>query len=406
MSTPVAPEAEAPTALERHARLRLTRGVTVTWWYTVSGVLFIELVLMLAWMGALAELGRPTAAVLGVGAGGIAWTASTLLLLFDYRHRTDASPRASGTRLIAPLAAAIGFGALAGALSGSWLIGILPLAQALSLLRWPPGVRVRLVIAITVVLAVLWTLDTRMSAPLAGAGAWWLVGIYSVLLPGMTVLSLWWWDVLVTLDRARASEARLAATQERLRVATDVHDLQGHHLQVIALQLELAERLMAADPAAGMAELRAARRSVDEARQGTRDLATRFRAVALADEIANAVDLLRAAGIGAESQVDADAGRAPASVLGPIIRETTTNVLRHGGGRRARVSLVRDDGTWRYEIANDAAEDAGETAGGGGAGLAGIERRVSEAGGRVEVRRERGEFSVAVTVPEAPEPGR
>ncbi len=75
--------------------------------------------------------------------------------------------------------------------------------------------------------------------------------------PAMTVMSLWWWDVLIALDRARASEARLAATQERLRVATDVHDLQGHHLQVIALQLELAERLMEVDPDAALEQLRA-----------------------------------------------------------------------------------------------------------------------------------------------------
>ncbi|MFI7610997.1 histidine kinase [Nonomuraea terrae] len=105
----------------------------------------------------------------------------------------------------------------------------------------------------------------------------------------MTVSSLWWWDGLVTLDRARASEAKLAATQERLRLATDVHDLQEHHLQVIALQLELAERLMPRAPEAGMEQLRAARASVDDARQGTRDLATRFRAAPLSDELANTV---------------------------------------------------------------------------------------------------------------------
>ncbi len=62
-------------------------------------------------------------------------------------------------------------------------------------------------------------------------------------------------------------------------MATDVHDLQGHHLQVVALQLELAERLLPDDPEAGMQQLHAARISVDEARQGTRDLAMRFRSV-------------------------------------------------------------------------------------------------------------------------------
>jgi two-component system sensor histidine kinase DesK len=215
----------------------------------------------------------------------------------------------------------------------------------------------------------------------------------------MSVMSLWWWDVLITLDRARAAESRLGATQERLRVATDVHDLQGHHLQVIALQLELAERLMAKDSDAALEQIRLARTSVDEARQGTRDLALQFRSVPLRDEIANAVDLLRAAGTSAESSVDAAADAAPASVLGPVIRETTTNVLRHGGGSWARLSLTRVGDTWRYEISNDAAASTVES--GDGSGLDGIARRAAEVGGTVEVDRGRAEFTVVVTVPEA-----
>jgi two-component system sensor histidine kinase DesK len=204
----------------------------------------------------------------------------------------------------------------------------------------------------------------------------------------------------VALDRARASEAKLAATQERLRLATDVHDLQGHHLQVIALQLELAERLMPRDPGAGMEQLHAARASVDDARQGTRDLATRFRSVPLRDELANAVDLLRAAGTEAEATVDPNASLAPASALGPVVRETTTNVLRHGGGRWARLSLTRADGSWRYEISNDIATTGPDVPGNkGGAGLDGIARRAAEVDGDLEVRREGETFTVVVTVP-------
>ncbi|MGO3192275.1 MAG: sensor histidine kinase, partial [Microbacterium sp.] len=176
--------------------------------------------------------------------------------------------------------------------------------------------------------------------------------------------------------------------------------LQGHHLQVIALQLELAERLLQKDPDAALEQLRLARTSVAEARQGTRDLAMRFRGVPLSDEIANAVDLLRAAGTTADATVSADAAQAPASVLGPVIRETTTNVLRHGGGRWARLSLVRGDGSWRYEIANDAASDA--SAEDPGSGLDGITRRVTEAGGDVQLEHGKGEFHLVATVPDAP----
>lgn len=396
MTTPTMSADDAAAVVARGA-LRLTRGITATWWYTFSAVVFFEAMLVLVWMGTFFSAGWSRGAVLAIGIGGLVWWASTLPLLFDYRHRTDADPLVRWHRVLAPMLVAVAYGVLAGVVTGIWVIALLPVVQSLVLLNWPPGVRIRMVLAATLLLAGLCVVDARVTFGEAVATDWWLLSFFSVVLPAMTVLSLWWWDVLITLDRARASEARLAATQERLRVATDVHDLQGHHLQVIALQLELAERLMQRDPDTSLEQLRAARASVDEARQGTRDLALRFRSVPLRDELANAVDLLRAAGIAADASVDRDADQAPAGVLGPVIRETTTNVLRHGGGGWARLSLSHQGPLWRYEISNDASVDV--TTSLDGAGLEGLARRATDAGGRVDVMREKQQFTVVMTVP-------
>ncbi|GAB3596799.1 sensor histidine kinase [Microbacterium tumbae] len=379
---------------------RLARSITATWWYTASAVVFFELAVVAALVGVLAEGDGDRLTIAVAGLGGLAWVAATLVPLARYRHREDAAGLGGWRVLVPPLLLCAAYGVTAGLLSGLWLVLAFAILQPLALLNWPRGVRLRLVLAATVLLIVVWVVDQRSALHPGDAtepATWWVLGFFAVTLPVITVVSLWWWDVLITLDRARAAEARLGATQERLRVATDVHDLQGHHLQVVALQLELAERLMEKDPAAAMEQLRLARSSVDEARQGTRDLALRFRTVPLVDEIANAVDLLRAAGTAAESTVDAGAVDAPASALGPVIRETTTNALRHGGGRWARLSLLRTGTGWRYEIANDAGgDDPAED----GAGLEGIARRVAEAGGEVRFQRGRQEFAVTVDVPE------
>lgn len=379
-------------------RLRLSRNVTATWWYTVSAVIFLEVMVVLTWAAALIEAGRPSTAVLTVVAGGLAWVASTVPLLLFYRHRGDEGMWARWQRLLLPLALAALVGAVCGAISGVWIVGVLPLVQSMLLLNWPAGLRLRMVVAATLLLGAVCFIDARSAFAADPDANWWLVAFFSTFLPVMSVLSLWWWDVLITLDLARASEARLAATQERLRVATDVHDLQGHHLQVIALQLELAERLMANDPDAALEQLRAARGSVDEARQGTRDLATRFRSVPLVDEIANAADLLAAAGLSVSTSVGEGADTAPAAVLGPIIRETTTNVLRHGGGGWARLALTRDAAGWHYRIENDADAVARDV---DGAGLDGIARRVDDADGNLDIVHEDGEFSLAVHLPPA-----
>ncbi|GGM40822.1 sensor histidine kinase [Microbacterium saperdae] len=392
MSSPDAPlDPAAPTPGAR----QLSRGVTATWWYTATAVIAFELALIGLWTGVAVAVDLRAFVGIVVGGGGLLWIASTIPLLVDYRHRLDAEPGVRWARLIVPLLVALAYGIAAGVVAGSWQLMLMPIAQSLVLLNWPRGVRYRVVIAMTVALACVAVVDSNFDVsdeiPLL------FPVVYTVLLPIMTVSSLWWWDVLITLDRARASEARLAATQERLRVATDVHDLQGHHLQVVALQLELAERLMPQDVDAGMEQLRAARASVDDARQGTRDLALRFRSVPLGDEIANARDLLRAAGLDVEAIIPADADEAPAAALGPVIRETTTNVLRHGGGHRARLVLARTGDAWRYTISNDAIGAAPQDA--AGSGLDGIRRRIDEAHGALEVRRDAEEFTVTVRVP-------
>ena len=382
--------------------VRLTRDITATWWYTVTGVLVIEGALLVIWAGALDRVGPSEAERVVALVGGILWWLSTVILLLDYRDRPDSTGAARRRRSAVALLVALVVGAVVGFLSGLWLLALLPLAQSAMLLRWPPGVRVRVVAAATLLLVAVGVVDAQLAVS-AGSGfdgvQWQLLSAYSVLAPSGTVVSLWWWDVLVTLDRARASEARLAATQERLRVATDVHDLQGHHLQVIALQLELAERLFERDPEASIEQLQAARVSVDDARQGTRDLALRFRSASLRDELDNAVDLLRAAGTDATVEVVGDCDAAPADVLGPVVRETTTNALRHGGGEWARLSLTCEGGSWRYRIANDASAHTIAHHDGGGAGLEGLARRAEDAGGSLKVDRGATEFSVTMIVP-------
>jgi len=402
------PSAPGPRSLPVRAT---SRGVHVTWWYTVSAIVFFQLVVVLTWAATLLQGGLDDVPSFAVLIGGILWCASTVPLLVAYRHRTGEPAAMQWRTLLLPMAVAVGYGVLAFSTSGLWLLLVVPVAQTLQLLDWPRAVRLRMVLGVSALLVCLWVIDAN--AVVAGSvdieNGYFPMGFLSAALPIMTVLSLWWWDVLIALDRARVSEARLAATQERLSVATDVHDLQGHHLQVIALQLELTERLLASDPAAALEQLRAARISVDEARQGTRDLATRFRSVPLRDELANARDLLRAAGIQAETVVGPGADAAPASVLGPVIRETTTNVLRHGGGGHSTLRLERAGDHWRYEITNDTADAAPATQGTPasprvvpvreGTGLDGLARRASEVGGTLEITHGGRDFRVVVTVP-------
>ncbi|MFS0705394.1 sensor histidine kinase [Cellulomonas sp. 179-A 9B4 NHS] len=398
-------------------------GVRATWWYTVAGLVFLHLVVLLNWAVWLGEL--PVSAVLPAApalaaAGGVLQLVAGALLVRDYPARAtrdeddDGPGRERGRRSLVALATGGVGAALLGAATGSWMLPVGCVGFLLSLLPWPRGVRFRLIVLLTLVLAALWVVDAPRLAT-GDADIRRIPATVLLMLPALTTLSLWWWDLVHELDRARETAGAVSAMRERLRLAAEVHDLQGHHLQVLALQLELAERLIERDPHAAAEQIRTARASVDEARAGTRALATRFRGVPLPDELANAADLLRAAGHDVRVSVGPDAAGAPADVLGPLVRESVTNVLKHGAGGRARISLRRDGDRWLYVIVNDRAVVGGplDTGHGStgtgdgharGAGLAAIRDRIAALGGTVEVRSD-DEFALTVAVPVHDAPG-
>jgi two-component system sensor histidine kinase DesK len=386
------------------------RGVALTWLATAAVIVCFEVVVLGIWapVAVPASPGvswRQAAFVLA----GCTWLSSSAWLLWSYRRASRGEEeveeprgvlaRVLGRRAI-PVLACVAASTMLVAVSGMLLVGGAVMAQTSVLLKESSGARRRLSLAVVAVLGVLWLVDSALATGSTGAGASAEATTYALLLPVTSAFSLWWWDIVEQLDHARVAEGRLAATQERLRLANDVHDLQGHHLQVIALQLELAERLLTRDPDGALHQVRAARSSVDDARQGTRDLATRFRGVPLADELANAADLLRAAGFRVDLSVAHQAGQAPVDVLGPVIRETTTNMLKHSGGAWATLSLRRSGDNWTYTASNDVAQPRpGGRRERTGNGLQGIGERVRAVGGHVAVDEGPSHFTVSATVP-------
>ncbi|RLP71172.1 sensor histidine kinase [Mycetocola reblochoni] len=399
--------------------------MVATWWYTFGSAMVVSVMVLLAWGLTLFRPQADPARVVLYAVGAVVWLVALSVLGTHYWRMPPGErvalrwSRTTAWTLIGALAAvAAGWGALSVTLACSLV------AVPVCILPWPRGVRGRVTALWTVVIVlVAWVEFDRLleGVPVLALPGWLAMIAFAMLLPATVVSMFWWWDIVRALDSARHAESRLAATQERLRMASDVHDLQGHHLQVIALQLELAERLIGQDAAAARDQLRAAQRSVDEARAGTRDLATRFRGVPLPDELANAADLLTAAGIAVTVRVDGEARGAPGEVLGPVVRESTTNILKHGGGRTAALELRRDGDDWLFRAVNDAetAEDDGDgdvRVGGHdgapardgaarreGSGIPGMASRVGEARGHLSTGGGDGTFVLEARVPRGAE---
>ncbi len=227
-----------------------------------------------------------------------------------------------------------------------------------------------------------------------------LAAFIVVVCTGTVAAQVWFWDVAAQVDRARQVEGEAAVAGERLRFAAELHDIQGHSLQVIALKSELAARLVADDPARAVAEMREVESLARQALRDTREVAHGYRTVSLTTEIANATRVLAAAGVSCTTSSSLPVLPPPAErLLGLVVREATTNVIRHSRAARAEITLTRRDDAVRLRVATDAPlVTPSETAVTGG-GLAGLADRFAAAGGNVTWHRGTDTFTVTAEVP-------
>ncbi|MFT4234801.1 MAG: sensor histidine kinase [Microbacterium sp.] len=170
----------------------------------------------------------------------------------------------------------------------------------------------------------------------------------------------------------------LVTSRERETIARDVHDLVGHTLTVIKLKSELAVRLIDRDPERAKAEIEEIASLTGEAISGVRSTVTGLKASTLAEQLGVSGEALRSAGVAVEVEGSAEALSPAQSITASwIVREATTNILRHADARTVRIALgagtvlVEDDGRG---IDGDA-----------GNGLRGMAERAAISGARLAV---------------------
>jgi len=217
--------------------------------------------------------------------------------------------------------------------------------------------------------------------------------------------------------RARAERARLVATEERLRMARELHDGVGHGLAVIAMHagvaLHLTDRQEHPDEAI--------RRSLEAIRDASRDSLDALRAElgrlapdetapdrapvrGLAD-VDVLLDRVRAGGLVIEVDRDPALPRVPGEVGAAayaIVQEALTNVLRHSGAGRVSLRLVVADDRLVLGVEDDGPAHDGPVR--DGLGLLGMRSRAERLGGTLEARPGERGFVVRASLPLAPRP--
>lgn len=207
----------------------------------------------------------------------------------------------------------------------------------------------------------------------------------------------------VELQAAREEVARLAAAEARLRFSRDLHDVLGHSLSVIALQSQVARRLLHRDPGAAERALGELETVTRDSLAAVREMASGYRQPTLSEELQHAREVLGAAGVRVEvAREGPEPSPRSGALLAWAVREGVTNVLRHSRARSCRIAVTADAGGLRLELNDDGIGSAvaSERGRGAGSGLRGLRERMAAAGGMVEAGpRAAGGFRLAVRLP-------
>ncbi|MEF3405475.1 sensor histidine kinase [Agromyces sp. CCNWLW203] len=397
------------------------RSVQTTWLYTLGSIVFffgfLDLIVTLSMLEAFMRTDDTVTAVLVV----LLLIASATQLRYCWFLRVGRSGGLPNPWWTAALLAPAVIVWVVGLFSqADALVAAVPLWAAASLVACllpKPQRRLVLVAGLVTLIAhpMLATALTGESFDFGRTSDSWMIAIFSAMLPIMLLTSMWWWEVVVQLDRHRRTAAELAVTQERLRFASDLHDIQGHHLQVISLKSELAERMLEIDPAAARELVHETRLIAKQALEETRSLVAGYRHVAFDDELENAREVLAASGAECALRLGPLPSDAAAqSALASVVREATTNILRHSEATSVTIELTTTSDRVELTIVNDGVTAASPgTAGAGtatdtdttprahGSGLAGLRERLAAVGGTLETSTDDSgtRFELRATVP-------
>jgi signal transduction histidine kinase len=202
---------------------------------------------------------------------------------------------------------------------------------------------------------------------------------------------------IVEAARAAASERQREASEDRLRIAREVHDVVAHNISLINVQAGVALHLIDERPEQARTALaaitEASRETLDElksvvdALRGVDESAPVAPTPGLAD-VGRLVTRTSDAGLPVRLETDGldDTDPVPAGVdlaAYRIVQEALTNATRHAGASSVVVRVRRDAGALDVEVVDDGrGDDAGRRhVGGAGRGIAGMRDRAGALGG-------------------------
>jgi signal transduction histidine kinase len=195
-------------------------------------------------------------------------------------------------------------------------------------------------------------------------------------------------------EREREERAQTAVTEERARIARELHDVVGHSVSVMTVQASAVRRLLRPDQERERDALliveKTGREALAEMRRMVGVLRRPEEAPALApqpsiEHLDKLVEQVREAGLPVQLRVEGDPLPLPAGLdltAYRLVQEGLTNALKHARAQHAEVLVHYSDGHVELTVSDDG-RGAGDRDG-GGHGLVGMRERITVYGGELE----------------------
>ncbi len=212
-------------------------------------------------------------------------------------------------------------------------------------------------------------------------------------------------QVNVQLAAYATQAEELAMTQERNRLAREIHDNLGHYLTIVNVQIEAAKVVMDSDPARALDAMNKAQELAQKGLIRVRESVTALRESPVSNRplheaISSLVEEVQSAGIVTEFKVSGEPQVLENKVALALYRaaqEGLTNVRKHARASRVDILLDFQPNEVLLQVKDNGVGAADHA---GGFGLLGIRERMQLIGGRLEISTGTGKgFCLTASVP-------
>ncbi|OZF37868.1 hypothetical protein CH294_10110 [Rhodococcus sp. 14-2483-1-1] len=257
--------------------------------------------------------------------------------------------------------------------------------------RWAPAVVGGVFVIATVV-----TVDVDRADPLEA----FIITLFTL---GVTIVLIALTELARALDALRASReqvARLLVDAERHRISRDLHDVIGRTLVTAQLRNQAALQMFENQPEKAREQLGHVHEVLNSGQADLRRITSGPILDDFISELATVEAMCARLGIDCLTSVEAPPGSDVDRIFAAVVRESSTNMLKHAHPRRCTVRVSTEGGRDVFEFTNDGVTRE-ETDAGTGTGITALTRQVEDVGGSFTAGKTLAgtEFRVVATIP-------